>query len=72
LASDSPYRAHRGLTPPSHPASTTCTGTAPVKALRAVPGAPQKNPVNNTGFFVVVISHVYLNIGCVLHQEQPE
>lgn len=43
-ASGSPYRAHRGLAPPSHPASTTCTGTAPVKALRAMPGAPIKNP----------------------------
>ncbi|MEQ8183145.1 hypothetical protein, partial [Marinobacter salarius] len=28
-ANGSPYRAHRGLAPPSHPASTTCTGTAP-------------------------------------------
>src|SRR5690554_3280085 len=42
-ASGSPCRAHRGLTPPSHPASTTCTGTAPFKALRAMPGAPNKN-----------------------------
>ena len=43
-ASGSPCRVHRGLAPPSHPASTTCTGTAPVKALRAMPGAPIKNP----------------------------
>lgn len=42
-ASGSPCRVHRGLAPPSHPASTTCTGTAPVKALRAMPGAPQKS-----------------------------
>ena len=28
-ASGSPCRAHRGLTPPSHPVSTTWTGTAP-------------------------------------------
>lgn len=41
-ASGSPCRAHRGLAPPSHPATTTCTGTAPVKALRAMPGAPRK------------------------------
>src|SRR5690554_579388 len=41
-ASGSPCRAHRGLAPQSHPASTTCTGTAPVKALRAMPGAPNK------------------------------
>jgi len=39
-ASRSPCRAHRGLTPPSHPTATTRIGTAPVKALRAVPGAP--------------------------------
>ena len=43
-ASGSPCRAHRGLPPPSHPASTTCTGIAPVKALRAMPGAPLKKP----------------------------
>jgi hypothetical protein len=41
-ANRSPCRAGRGLTPPSHPATTTVTGTAPVKALRAMPGAPQK------------------------------
>ena len=41
-ASGSPCRAHRGLAPPSHPVSTTCTGTAPVKALRAMPGARYK------------------------------
>lgn len=28
-ASGSPCRVHRGLTPPSHPVSTTWTGTAP-------------------------------------------
>ncbi len=39
-ANRSPCRADSGLSPPSHPASTTCTGTAPVKALRAMPGAP--------------------------------
>jgi hypothetical protein len=43
-ASGSPCRAHRGLTPPSHPVTTTCTGTAPVKALRAMPGARKKKP----------------------------
>ncbi len=31
-ASTSPCRACRGLSPPSHPASTTCTGTAPYLA----------------------------------------
>lgn len=45
-ASGSPYRAHRGLAPPSRPASTTCTGTAPVKALRAMPGAQRKKHPN--------------------------
>ena len=28
--------------PPSHPATTMCTAIAPVTALRAMPGAPQK------------------------------
>ena len=41
-ANRSPCRADRGLSPPSHPATTTVTGTAPIKALRAMPGAPQK------------------------------
>jgi hypothetical protein len=31
-----------GFLPPGHLATTTCTGTAPVKALRAMPGAPKK------------------------------
>jgi hypothetical protein len=35
-------RVRRGLSPPSHPGITTMTGTAPVKALRAMPGAPKK------------------------------
>ena len=41
-ANRSPCRADSGLAPPSHPATTTCAGTAPVKALRAMPGAPKK------------------------------
>ena len=41
-ANRSPCRVGRGLSPPSHPAITTMTGTAPVKALRAMPGAPRK------------------------------
>jgi len=43
-ANRSPCRAGRGLSPPSHPATTTVTETAPVKALRAMPGAPKENP----------------------------
>ena len=39
-ANRSPCRVGRGLPPPSHPATTTVTRTAPVKALRAMPGAP--------------------------------
>jgi len=35
-------RVRRGLSPPSHPVITTMTGTAPVKALRAMPGAQNK------------------------------
>ncbi len=38
-ANRSPCRAGRGLPPPCHPVTTTVTGTAPVKALRAMPGA---------------------------------
>ena len=39
-ANRSPCRVDSGLSPPSHPAATTRIGTAPVKALRAMPGAP--------------------------------
>jgi hypothetical protein len=39
-----PCRVGRGLSPPSRPATTTVTKTAPVKALRAMPGAPKKTP----------------------------
>ena len=41
-ANRSPCRIDSGLSPPSHPNATTRIGTAPVKALRAVPGAPRK------------------------------
>ena len=41
-ANRSPCRVDRGLPPPSHPATTTVNWIAPVKALRAMPGAPQK------------------------------
>ena len=40
-ASCSPCRASSGLPPPSQPATTTCTGIAPVTALRAMPGAQE-------------------------------
>ena len=43
-ANRSPCRADSGLSPPSHPATTMCTGTAPVKALRAMPGARRGSP----------------------------
>ena len=43
-ANRSPCRADSGLSPPSHPATTMCTGTAPVTALRAMPGAQRKSP----------------------------
>jgi len=35
-------RVRGGLAPPSRPVITTMTETAPVKALRAMPGAPNK------------------------------
>lgn len=41
-ANRSPCRAGRGLSPPSHPVTTTVTGIAPVKALRAMPGTSKK------------------------------
>ena len=46
-ANRSPCRAGRGLSPPSHPVTTTVTETAPVKALRAMPGAPKKRAITN-------------------------
>ncbi len=45
-ANRSPCRAGNGLAPPSHPATTTCAGIAPVKALRAMPGAPKKTAID--------------------------
>lgn len=43
-ANRSPCRAGRGLSPPSRPGRPPQrAGTAPVKALRAMPGAPKKN-----------------------------
>ena len=45
-ANRSPCRAGGGLSPPSHPVTTTVTETAPVKALRAMPGAPKKTPAD--------------------------
>jgi hypothetical protein len=43
-ANRSPCRVGSGLSPPSLSATTTCTETAPVKAPRAMPGAPKKKP----------------------------
>ena len=43
-ANRSPCRAGRGLSPPSHRLITTTSRIAPVKALRAMPGAPQQRP----------------------------
>jgi hypothetical protein len=44
-ANRSPCRVGSGLSPPSHPITTTVTGTTPVKALRAMPGAPKSSRV---------------------------
>ena len=41
-ANRSPCRAGRGLAPPSLPETTTAPRIAPVKALRAMPGAPKR------------------------------
>ena len=53
-ANRSPCRAGSGLSPPSHPVTTTVTGTAPVKALRAMPGAPKKRPPITGGPFALL------------------
>ena len=53
-ANRSPCRVDRGLTPPSHTATTTATATAPVTALRAMPGAPKKAPPLQERLFVLV------------------
>jgi hypothetical protein len=50
-ANRSPCRADSGLSPPSHPATTTVTETAPVKALRAMPGAPKKKTTLTSRLF---------------------
>ena len=44
-ANRSPCRADSGLSPPSHPASTTCTGTAPVGATRHTWRTTKKPPL---------------------------
>ncbi len=46
-ANRSPCRVDSGLAPPSHPVTTTWTGTAPVTALRAMPGAPKTKKARN-------------------------
>lgn len=46
-ANRSPCRADSRLSPPSHPAATTRTGTAPIKALRAMPGAQRQRPIDD-------------------------
>ena len=47
-ANRSPCRADSGLPPPSHLDSTTCTRTAPVTALRTMPGARTKKADQQT------------------------
>jgi hypothetical protein len=42
-------RVHRGLAPLSHPAVTTTAGTAPVTALRAMPGAHEEGRPTRSG-----------------------
>ncbi len=55
-ANRSPCRVGSGLSPPSHPITTTVTGTAPVKALRAMPGAPKKKTGQCPVFFVQLLN----------------
>ena len=49
-ASGSPCRAHRGLTPPSHPVSTTWTGTAPSRRYAPCLAHNAKSPRNSRAF----------------------
>jgi hypothetical protein len=58
-ANRSPCRVDRGLPPPNHPATTTATGTAPVKALRAMPGAPKKRQPQRLPFMVMPTGLTY-------------
>ena len=44
-ANRSPCRADSGLSPPSHPATTTCTGTAPVIRVLTDCGARLRAPL---------------------------
>ncbi len=44
-----PCRADRGLSSPRHRTTTTVTRTAPVTALRAMTGAPQKKAPTKNG-----------------------
>ena len=46
-----PAAIELGVSPPSHPAATTRTGTAPVTALRAISGAHIKNPPDQADFY---------------------
>jgi hypothetical protein len=41
-ANCSPCRVNSGLSPPSHPTTTTCVRTTPIKTLRAMLGAHNK------------------------------
>ena len=53
-ANRSPCWADRGLSPPSQPTATTAVGTAPIKTLQVMPGAPnQKSPENVPGFRLI-------------------
>ncbi len=49
-ANCSPCRVSSGLSPPDHPNATTRFGTAPGKALCAMPGAPNEKAPDNRGF----------------------
>jgi hypothetical protein len=46
-------QADYGLSPQSYPAATMRTGTAPVKALRAMPGAPNKKRQPKLPFSII-------------------
>ena len=61
-ANRSPYRADSGLSPPSHPATTTCTRTAPSRRYAPCLAHKIKRPMQCIGRSDVKQLHVYLNI----------
>ena len=66
-ANRSPCQADSGLSPPSHPATTACTGTAPVGATRHT-RRTKKNPTDcSIGLFNLMLDDDLLSHGETPH-----